>query len=109
MWTDGDRLRQGSTRDQEGLPGTPVLGLSRRGAEQPAEGPFPGRALPDHFSGRQYCSQRARRDLWSRNHCALDLERISVIFWSSGFFKKVFKADNLKHKRKEKKPCAKYQ
>lgn len=52
------------------------------------EGPFPGFALPDNLSEKHYCSQRARRDLWSWNQCATALERISEILWFSGFFEK---------------------
>ena len=55
-------------------------------ADQPSEGPCPGLACPDNLSEKHDCSQRARRDLWSWNRCALELERISAILWSSGLF-----------------------
>lgn len=59
---------------------------SSASADQSSEGPCLGLARPDNLSEKHDCSQRARRDLWSWNRCALELERISAILWSSGLF-----------------------
>lgn len=68
---------------------------SSASADQPLEGPCPGLACPDNLSEKHDCSQRARRDLWSWNRCALELERISVILWSSGLFFFFFQQTNF--------------
>lgn len=66
-------------------------------------GPFRGHVHPDNLSPKYDHSQRARRDLRPWNHCAPELERIAEILWPSGVFKEVFKADDLKIKRRERK------